>query len=352
MTIDLDAPATYRQLDPSDMLGHLSKLPGECRKAWLHGLQFQMPESYRDVDKVVVSGMGGSAMGAELARVLLEPVGVPLWVSRDYQPPPFLDSGTLFIASSYSGMTEETLSSFETAASSPAKKLVMTTGGKLADLAKSSSIPTFIFDYASPPRAALAHSFLSLLAILNKLKLLDLATDVDEMVKVLENVQKRIGENSPVSSNPAKELATRMTGKLAVIYGAGVLAPVAHRWKGQINENAKSWAIDETFPELNHNAVVGYEFPVEQAKNTFVVMLRSPSLHPRTLMRYRTTSDLLSRSGIGHQTVDAEGKSPLSQMMSLVLLGDYVSYYMAMLNGVDPTPVKAIDYLKDRLKQG
>ena len=152
-----------------------------------------------------------------------------------------------------------------------------------------------------------------------------------------------------MSGNPAKQLANRLYGHLSVIYGADIVSAVAHRWKTQLNENSKAWAFYEVFPELNHNAVVGYQFPTELANKIVVVLLRSTSLQRRIQLRYQITCQLLDRAKVGYQIVDGDGTSPLSQMMSLVLFGDYTSYYLAILNKIDPTPVKAIAYLKEQL---
>ena len=136
---------------------------------------------------------------------------------------------------------------------------------------------------------------------------------------------------------------------MALIYGAGILSTFARRWKTQINENSKAWAFYETFPELNHNAVAGYQFPSELASKMYVVLLRCPSLHSRTLIRYQVTSELLKQNNISHEVIDSQNKGELSQMMSLIYLGDWVSYYLAILNDTDPTPVKVIEQLKKRL---
>jgi len=174
---------------------------------------------------------------------------------------------------------------------------------------------------------------------------------IEEMIKDLEKLLGELKETVPANSNRAKQLAAGLQGKVAVIYGAGALSEVARRWKTQINENSKSWAFYEVFPELNHNSVVGYQFPSELASKIYVVLLRCPSLHPRILTRYQVTSEILKQSGISHETINSQGGSQLSQMMSLVYMGDWVSYYLAILNETDPTPVKAIDYLKKRLSQ-
>jgi glucose/mannose-6-phosphate isomerase len=278
---------------------------------------------------------------------------LPILVHRDYDLPAFVDDQTLVIASSYSGNTEETLSAFEQAVKTGAKKLAVTTGGKLKSLAEEKGIPVFAFDYKAQPRAALMFSFLSILGFIQRLDLIsDKSADVAETVQVLERIARGIKETVSETNNPAKQLAQKLYGHLPVIYGGGVLSEVAHRWKTQINENSKAWAFYEVFPELNHNAVVGYQFPGELASRLVVVMLQSASLSPRMRLRYEVTRRLLEKAKVGYQLVDGEGNSLLSQMTSLILFGDYVSYYLAMLYKIDPSPVETIAYLKEQLAKG
>ncbi len=351
--IDLDSAEVHKKLDPSGMRENIRELPQQCLKAWQQALEFKLPSGYSKVNKVVILGMGGSAIGGDLLSSLNAIDGkVPISVCRDYTLPKFVDAKTLIIASSYSGMTEETLSAFNQALETPAKKLVVTTGGKLKSIAEQNNIPVFTINYVSPPRAALAYSFFSLLGIFHKLGIVsDKSKEVTEMAQVLKDLQASIDENCPLKRNPAKQLATKLHQHLAIIYGAGFLSPVALRWKTQINENSKAWAYHEILPELNHNAVVGYEFPAELAQRLFVAFLRSPDLHPRTLLRYKFTGEMLNQAKVSHETIDARGKSALSQMMSLVIFGDWVSYYLALLNETDPYPVKIIDFLKKRLAE-
>jgi glucose/mannose-6-phosphate isomerase len=335
------------------MLQHLHEFPEQCQRAWQTALKFDLPRDYASVDKAIILGMGGSAIGGELVRrlTLLEN-RLPVWVHQDYHLPPFLDRNTLLIASSYSGNTEETLSSFAESLKIPSKKLVLTRGGKLKELAEKEGIPVFLIDYEAPPRAAFPHSFFSLLGIFHKLGLLEnKSADLKEAMQVLNKLPTELIENTPLISNPAKRLATKLSGKLAVIYGAGILSEVAQRWKTQLNENSKAWAFYEVFPELNHNAIVGYEFPPETRERILVVLLHSSLFHPRISIRYRLTVEILTKAGVGYELVEAMGESPLAHMMSLVLLGDYVSFYLAILNSIDPTPVAAIDYLKSRLAE-
>ena len=353
-TINLDDMKLYPSLDPEGMLARIKELPMQCKQAWQSAMSFTLPPDYRNIDKVVVLGMGGSAIGGDLVRTLVQAEAkIPVIIHRDYGLPAFVDAKTLLIASSYSGNTEETLSSFESVLKTDAKKLVMTTGGKLGKMAEANRIPIFKIEYKAQPRAALGFSFIPTLGILQKLGFIkDRSADVAEAVQALEKLSAKLEEKSPVKSNPAKQLAQRLYGCLPVVYGAGITAEVAHRWKTQLNENAKSWAFYEVFPELNHNATVGFTLPREVALKIRVVLLRSPTFNARIKLRYDVTSELLKQSGVAYEFVDGEGQSPLAQMVSLVSIGDYVSYYLALLYKVDPSPVKVIEYLKERLSKG
>ena len=349
--INLDDPQLFNQYDPEGMLERIHEMPRQCQRAWQMASDFDLPLDYAEANKVVILGMGGSAIGGDLISSLaIAESRLPILVHRDYNLPAFVDDQTLLIASSYSGNTEETLSSFEQALSTGARKLVITTGGRLKTVAEANNVPVFSFDYQAQPRAALPFSLLPVLCFLGKLGFLsDRSAEVTEMVDVLEKLSQEINESVPSHSNRAKQLATKLLGHLAVIYGAGIVSGVAHRWKTQLNENSKAWAFHEVFPELNHNAVAGYRFPPESASQIMVVMLHSPLLPPRIKQRYQVTCQLLDEAKVSYQIVDSEGTSPLSQVMSLVLFGDYTSYYLAMLYQVDPTPIEAIEFLKRKL---
>ncbi|MFC1950062.1 bifunctional phosphoglucose/phosphomannose isomerase [Chloroflexota bacterium] len=349
---NLDDPKVYKQYDAENMLTHLHKMPHLCQRAWQMATNLDLPQDYTEVSKVVILGMGGSAIGGDLvSNLVISEAKLPILVHRDYNLPAFIDSKTLVIASSYSGMTEETLSSFEQALETDSKKLVITTDGNLKTMAEERNVPVFNFAYKAQPRAALPFSFLPILAFLQKLGFInDKSVDVMETVGTLEKLSQRINEGVLLSQNPAKQLANRLYGHLPIIYGTDILSEVAHRWKTQLNENSKAWAFYEVFPELNHNAVVGYQFPPELASKIVVAMLRPVYLSKRIQLRYQVTCQLLEQAKVNYQIVDGEGTSPLSQIMNLVLFGDYTSYYLAILYKIDPSPVKAIDYLKKQLK--
>jgi glucose/mannose-6-phosphate isomerase len=351
--VDLDNVSAYQQFDKLGMLGHLHAFPEQCQKAWGKVLKFELPHLHIKISNVVILGMGGSAIGGDFVRRLtMAESKAPVWVHRDYGLPAFVDDNTLVIASSYSGNTEETISAFTKSLENQSKKLVITSGGKLKDLAEKEGIPVYVIDYQAPPRAAFPHSFIPLVGIFQKLGLLgDKSADLKEAVDILRKLSGDLVETRPLASNPAKQLAARLQGRVAVIYGAEMLSEVAQRWKGEFNENSKAWAFFENFPELNHNAVVGYEFPVEVRDRMLVLMLRSPSLRPRNLLRYEVTAKLLAKAGVAYELIDARGRSALAQVLSLVYLGDYASFYLSMLNGVDPTSTDAISFVKQSLAE-
>ena len=347
----LDDLAAYQRIDPQGMLARIRDLPHQCRAAWQEVQTLKLPDDYRDIDKVAILGMGGSAIAGDFVRSLVALESpIPIFSHRDYELPLLVDGRTLLIASSYSGNTEEVLSCFERGLGTGAKKVVITAGGKLLTTARANGVPAFVFHYESEPRAALGYGIMPLLAIAQKVGIVaDKDEDVDEAIAAMVGLATRIDETVPLDRNPAKQLAQRLHQRLPVIYSAGILAQVARRWKGQLNETSKMWCFYEELPEANHNALVGYGLPKEIAAKALVVFLRAPSLHPRILLRYELTQTALEEAGVESATVDAEGKSPLAQIMSAVLFGDWVSLYLAILNGVAPAPTPPIAKLKDRL---
>jgi glucose/mannose-6-phosphate isomerase len=349
--VNLDDLTIYPKTDPAGMLARIKELPAQYRKAWQDAKSFSLPAGYRNVNKIVVLGMGGSAIGADLVKALLhDELKIPFLVHRDYGMPAYVDENTLLIASSFSGDTEETLSGLEPALKMGTKKLAITTGGKVGQLAEQYHFPAFKINYQAQPRAALGFSFIALLGIMQHLGFVeDKTADVADAVLFLEDMAPAFAEDSPAAINPAKQMALRLYGKLPVIFGAGITAEVAHRWAGQFNENAKTWGFYAALPELNHNVVVGFPHPDVLRANAHVILLRSPLVNQRVQKRFELTAELLKQSGVAYEYVDPAGSTPLAQMSGLISLGDYVSYYLAILNKVDPTPVASISHLKEQL---
>lgn len=347
----LDDPQTYERLDPTGMRRRIGDLPVQCEAAWRRGVTFRLPRDYRRPDHLVVLGMGGSAIGGDLLRALaaLESPA-PVVVVRGYHLPPIVTRRSLVVACSYSGATEETLSAFQEALTIPCRKLAITTGGPLAAAARANGVPLLQFEYPAEPRAALGWLFLLLAGVAHQVGVIsDLTRDLDEALGLMEELLHVWRETVPTPQNTAKGLAQRLHGRLPVLFGAGFLSAVARRWKTQLNENAKVWAVAEELPEADHNAIVGFSLPRQVASQVTGLFLRSPALHPRVLLRYTATQDALRGAGAAAEEVHAHGRSPLAQMLTTILCGDYVSYYLAILNGVDPSPVPAIEALKARL---
>jgi glucose/mannose-6-phosphate isomerase len=351
--VDLDDTAYLREVDPADMGGRIAELPEQFGDAIEVASRCALPEEYAACDAIVILGLGGSAIGGDLVKRLVEgECRVPMLVHRQYDLPAFVDERTLVVASSYSGNTEEVLSAFGKALDRGARPLAITTGGELARRCREQNLPLITFDYEAQPRAALGYSLAILLEVLRQLNYVrDMSEDLQQAVETMEALQAEIGIEVPEEQNAAKQLARRLEGRLPVIYAAGHLSEVARRWKCQINENSKGWAVWEALPELNHNAVVGYEFPAAMPSIARVVMLQSDLYSPRLRLRMEVTGEILSDKGIPQETIMVQGSSPLAQVMWSIHLGDYVSYYLAALRGVDPSPVKTIAYLKERLAQ-
>ena len=347
----LDDKDLYTNLDSTDLRHRLYTFPLQCLRAWEQAQDFKMPREYQVVDRIVVLGMGGSAIGGDLlAGVASLEESPQIEVNRDYDLPSYVAKDTLVLACSYSGDTAETLSGFRRARSKGAKLVVVTRGGILGQEAKEAAIPLFAIDYEGEPRSALGYSFLVPLGILVNLGLLsDKALDVKEAVESLSQLAERLNHRIPTCENPAKGLALELQDKLSVIYGGGFFQGVARRWKTQLNENSKVWALWDVLPEAHHNSVVGYALPGKVKELALVVLLRPEPLHPGLALRYHVTEELLESQGVAYRSIAGEGYTPLSQILTTVLLGDYTSYYLALLQGVDPSPVPPIDFIKDRL---
>jgi glucose/mannose-6-phosphate isomerase len=349
----LDDLTTLHQLDPGGMLGHVAALPQQCRDAWAATERLELPTRHLRANKVLIAGMGGSAIGGDLvAAVTADRSPMPILIHRGYDLPAYVDRLTLVIASSYSGDTEETLSAFRAAHELGCPLVAVTTGGELARLAEGWNVPTVTFGYRSQPRAALGHSFITLLGILRALNLVrNLAADLEEALSILDKQGHELAPDVPQAQNRAKQLAAELVGRVPLIAGAGPLAPVARRWKTQFNENAKAWAYFEELPEMDHNALSGIEFPAAARDWLRVLLLDNAGLHPRNHLRLELTQRILEEQGVACHQVPIQGESSLAQILSAVQLGDYVSCYLAFLYRTDPTSIGNISRLKELMAQ-
>ena len=326
-------------------------MPRHCEEAWRVSQTVPLPVGLPPVQHVVIGGMGGSAIAGDLtADLAAAQSAVPISVVRDFHLPFDLSPGSLFIACSYSGETKETLSMFHQALAAGSQVMVISSGGRLSEEAQSRGIPLLKVDAPGEPRNATTYSLLLLLGALHKL---DLVRTGDQAVRAsAEDLRRRVAqleEGVPTRDNPAKLLAAELQDKLILIYGGGLFTGMARRWKTQLNENAKVWAFFETIPELLHNTVESYG-TTEGLGGQLMVLLLQPKVEERnTDPHYQVVSQLLRRNGVLSRILQSETTNPLSQQLGMLLLGDYVSYYLALLRGVDPSPTPTLQGAKEDL---
>ena len=348
---DLDNRSFIAESDPEGMLETLAGLPDQCEAALKLGQDAVLPNLPGELRQVVLAGLGGSAIGGDLLRVVVaRQARVPFAVCRDYTLPAYVDKQTLVFLTSYSGNTEETLSAYRLAGERGAVRIAVTTGGRLAEMAAGDGVPVLRVPPGLPPRSAIGYLFLPALVLLERLGVIGHQEGYGELLTVLRSHREELGPSAPVSRNWAKGLAMNLHGKIPVIYGAsGTTEVVATRWKGQCNENAKCLAYWNSYPELNHNELVGFEAPPDLLRSVFLIHLRDVTDHPRVQARMEIVKRLLAERIGGLAEFSGQGETMLARLFSLIYLGDFTSVYLSLLYGIDPKPVQVIDYLKQEL---
>jgi glucose/mannose-6-phosphate isomerase len=348
--ITLDSPAVLARIDRGGMLARVRDLPRQLAGARQAASRIALEDRHREVDLVVVLGMGGSAIGADLvAGAAGDRLRVPLLVQRDYELPSGLGPRTLVVAASHSGDTIETLTAAAQARERGLPLVVIASGGRLGREAGADGTPWLQYEQPGQPRAALGWSVGLLHELLVAARLVTDPDPLGPVVATLDDLLERMGPGVDTDANPAKQLAWSLFGRFPVIYGAGAMAAVARRWKTQLNENAKAWASYEPMPEANHNAIEGSLNPRELADAPFVIEIRDPSESEAIAARYRVVEELLGERATNRTAVWAEGPSALARVLSAVAWGDLVSVYLAVLYQTDPTPVTLLEMLKERL---
>jgi len=352
---NLDESSKLPVLDPGNMYGAISSFPSQIRAAAEIGEKIAVsPSHYEGVKNIIVCGMGGSAIGGELALSLLyKELHIPMYACRNYALPSYAGPDSLVIGSSYSGNTEETLSAFKQAIREKCHLFALTTGGELLDIARKNDIPHVkLPETGLQPRAALGYSFVPLMHFFNKINFSTYEpAKFLQLADFLARKTKLYGIDSPTEDNPAKQLANKLYGRIPILYSGPTLTDaVGTRIKGQISENAKMLAFGNQFPEFNHNELVGWKI-LGAARDLYrVVILRDADDHPQVTARMDIVKQMLiERSKIEVIELYSEGDNPLERIFSLIQIGDYLSYYLALLNNADPTPVEPISYLKDKL---
>lgn len=342
-----------KKLDRSDMLGLLLDFPQQCRAAKDIAESSKVLFEKRDFNKVIFAGLGGSAIGADLVRSCLYfESKLPITVYREYELPACADSSSLIFIASYSGNTEETLSAYEIARQRGVSIIAISCGGKLKEWALRDKVTFIGIPQGIPPRCALGYMAIIPLCILTKLGLAkDQTAGINQAIEVLEDLKKNsIGPRVAQKDNPAKTLAAKFFNRIPVIYSGSVHFDVtATRLRCQLNENSKAIASSHLFPEMNHNEIVGWENPKKLFKGLIVVMLRDKGMHARVALRMDITREILKKEGVEVIELWSRGEALLSRILSLIYIGDLSSFYLAIIYGIDPTPVERVTYLKNEL---
>ncbi|MBA7663459.1 hypothetical protein ES703_71501 [subsurface metagenome] len=357
----------FFELDKANMIELLEKFPQKMRDALRLGEKFSIPtnfspasasnsvpapDSARNFKNIVVLGMGGSAIGGDLlSNYLTDELSFPIVVIRGYDIPKFVDENSLVFAISYSGNTEETISALKKCLEAKARIIALTSGGKLAVLAQENNFPVIKVPAGIQPRAAISYLFFPILKVLERLGLIkEKSGEIEETFNILQELSKEYGAKSPIENNLAKKVALSLYQHLPLVYGSeGLLEAVAMRWKTQINENSKWPCFWNVFSELDHNEIVGYEIENSINRQVKIVYLQDKEGLLRVEQRRGITRKIIEDKVAEFIVCPTRGKGKMARMFSLIFLGDLASYYLAILNQVDPSPVACIEDLKKEL---
>ncbi len=351
----LDEKDLIEKLDPHRMYDLIWKFPSQLEDA------FKIAESVdiskidpAKIENVIVAGMGGSAIGGDLVRsYLFDQIKLPFFICRNYFLPNFSGEKSLVFVSSYSGNTEETISAYDQAKKRNAQIVSLSSGGKTEKKAKEDGFCLVKVPKGYQPRAALGYSFVPILSILSRLGLCpDKKNDIEKTIEFLSENLPLFKIQKKTNDNPAKRLAEKIFQKIPIIYSSNdFFDAVAYRWKGQLCENSKTLAFCNVFPEFNHNELVGWNILSGLEGKLIVIFLKDKG----DLLRIKKRMDIVKKiiQNKNFEVVEVESKGPdlLARIFSLIQLGDFVSFYLAILNQVDPTPVEVIDYLKKELEK-
>jgi glucose/mannose-6-phosphate isomerase len=347
----LDAPATYERFDPMAFGDLLLGLPAQSEAAWALGEEWAIPSRFNQIDRTVIFGIGGSAAGGDIIAALAAISSrTSVQVVRGYTSP-VVNGNTLAVASSFSGDTAETIAAFQAASEMGAQPLVVSAGGRLLSYAQEHQLPTLTYSWPGPPRSAFGYSLYPLLAVLSSLGIVKVTDEQRRSAQaMLEQGAANWQPTVPEADNLAKQIARRTAGTVPIILAPNWLAASATRWAAQINENAKQVAFALPMPEATHNFVEGHNSLNGQFRGLRAILLTSRSLDPRDQRVVKLLHEALESVDAGSEIVEISG-DPLTSLVASCYLGDWVSYYVAVLTGRDPTPIQRIETLKGRLSE-
>lgn len=340
-----------KKYDRQDMFSVLFDFPVQVCDAVDIAGNVKIKGNYRGIKNIIINGLGGSAIGGDILRSYTAgEIKIPVSVNRNYTLPAYADRNTLAILASYSGNTEETVTAFRDALKKGCRIICVTSGGAVEKMAKKNKTDIIKIPGGLQPRCALGYSFFSLLVLFTKLGLIK--DKADEINDVIINLEQSLSEyiNPSFENNEALRIAAALKGRLPLVYSsADVLDAVNLRWRGQISENAKILAYGNLYPEMNHNELVGWKLNEDILKKTAVIFLNDRDDNERIKLRMKITEKVYRKYSGLVMDLSSDCRTRLGRMFDLIFLGDWVSYYLSILNEVDPTPVEAISRLKKEL---
>jgi glucose/mannose-6-phosphate isomerase len=345
-------------IDSQNMHHVIKNFPEQIKEAIEIGKDAKIYSKSYKPDSIIILGMGGSAIGGDLLSSFIqsspETNVVSIKVNRNYNINQIIGDSALVIASSYSGNTEETISAFESARKQTNNLLCISSGGNLFSLAEKYNLPIIKIPSGYQPRCALAYSFFPLLYILIRLNLFSINTE-KKIEKAIEETIEKISQLSDIYSVPdenniAFSTAKKIANSIPIIYSSTErLDSVNLRWRDQINENAKNLCYGSLLPEMNHNEINSFSHPQDLIQRLSIIYLKDKDDHPRISDRFDALSDIMEGKVNIQLSFSGNGEYFLTRMFELVYLGDWISYYLAIENKIDPTPIPVINYLKERL---
>ncbi|MEE8341242.1 MAG: bifunctional phosphoglucose/phosphomannose isomerase [Candidatus Neomarinimicrobiota bacterium] len=340
------------QLDPQDMFGAIYRFADQIQEAIGISEQIKLKKDYSACENIIVAGMGGSAIGGDIVRTIVQQeIKLPFFVNRNYLLPNWVNDKTLVICSSYSGNTEESLNAYEDALKKGAMICGISTGGQLSENIRAKDFDLITIPGGLQPRAALAYSFVPMLYLLKNIGVISssLITDLSNTISSLK--KKREVYSVGDSSNPIYKLAKNIYGTIPIIYGiTDTTGVIALRWKGQFCENSKMLAYHNELPEMNHNEIVGWGNNPDLLSELSVIWLRDKNDYKQIKVRQTVTKSILDNINILQHEVKGEGINNLGRLLDLVNYGDWLSYWCAILHDTDPSPVEKINKLKKALE--
>lgn len=342
--MNLDDLNLFKQIDTRNMLTQIDGLPDQLQNAWELGQTQPLP-NFGGIQNIIFCAMGDSASAAELTVASVSSsIHLPVTVRRGYGLPAFANENTLVICISHSGNSEEALSAFDAAQKNKCSILVISTGGELTRRAAEKNIPAWKFDsHNVVDTAAIAYPFALTLALLSRLNFIaDPSADVTEAITMMKRSQQHITADVIAAKNPAKRYAGQLVGRWVTFVGTELLAPVARRWKTQINQLAKAGANFEIIPEATHNTLIATLNPNPTLNShTMTLFMKAPSDHPRNKLRSDLMRQAFMLEALNTDVIEARGDSLIAHLWTLILFGDYMAYYLAMAYGADPSEEEA-----------